>query len=233
MADLVTKVQSVTDRPLAIDTPDPAIAEAGLKAYDPDRAGGKPPILNSVAVQRLAMLELYRVRPFMPILLASERQEGGEGLPCKTAQETADTARALLRAARAGGLDIPNASCIIDPGLGPLACDMEGLFRQVMEAMRTLHADPDFRGVHMSVGLSNFTHMLPSKRADGSPIRGVLESAFLTRAIPLGLDMFIGSVKRKYRLLPPDHPAMVCLDEVLQAEEGIDAIKRVQAFYRS
>ena len=30
--------------------------------------------------------------------------------------------------------------------------------------------------------------MLPPKRADGSPTKGPLESAFLTLALPLGLD---------------------------------------------
>ena len=44
----------------------------------------------------------------------------------------------------------------------------------------------------------------------GEPVKGPLESAFLTRAMPLGLDMVIGSVKRKYDRLPPDHPAMKC-----------------------
>src|SRR5512147_3071161 len=73
MADLVRKIQAVTAKPLSIDTPDPAIAEAGLRAYDPARAGGASPILNSISPLRLAMLELWAVRPFIPILMASER----------------------------------------------------------------------------------------------------------------------------------------------------------------
>ena len=88
----------------------------------------------------------------------------------------------------------------------------------------------DFAGVHVSVGLSNLTVMLPPKRADGSPLKGPLESAFLTKAMPLGLDMIVGSVKRKYQLLPADHPAMICLDDVLEAE-GFDAIMRIREFY--
>jgi 5-methyltetrahydrofolate--homocysteine methyltransferase len=98
--------------------------------------------------------------------------------------------------------------------------------------MTVLHNDPEFKGIHMSVGLSNFSHMLPSKRADGSPVRSPLESAFLTRAIPLGLDMIVGSVKRKYRLLEPGHPAMTCLDGVLKSE-GVDAVQCVRGYYRN
>src|SRR3990172_7583136 len=40
MAELVRGIQEVTAKPLSIDTPDPAIAKAGLEAYDPRRAGG-------------------------------------------------------------------------------------------------------------------------------------------------------------------------------------------------
>ncbi|MCJ7487336.1 MAG: dihydropteroate synthase DHPS, partial [Candidatus Aminicenantes bacterium] len=53
MADLVRRIQSVTTKPLSIDTPDPAIAEAGLKAYDLARAGGLKPVLNSISPLRL------------------------------------------------------------------------------------------------------------------------------------------------------------------------------------
>jgi len=80
------------------------------------------------------------------------------------------------------------------------------------------------------VGLSNFTVMLPSKRADGSPVKGPLESAFLTKVMPLGLDMVIGSVKRSYEVLPPEHPAMVCLEECLKLD-GFDVPMRVRDFY--
>jgi 5-methyltetrahydrofolate--homocysteine methyltransferase len=72
--------------------------------------------------------------------------------------------------------------------------------------------------------------MLPPKRADGSPTKGPLESAFLTMAMPYGLDHVIGSVKRKYETLTPDHPAMQCLTACLTLE-GFDVIMRVQEFY--
>ena len=42
--------------------------------------------------------------------------------------------------------------------------------------------------------------------------------------------MFVGSVKRRYELLPPDHPAMVCLEDVLQAD-GFEVIMRIREFY--
>ena len=99
-----------------------------------------------------------------------------------------------------------------------------------IEALRSMHDDPDFKGVHASVGLSNFTVMLPPKRADGSPIKSPLESAFITLAMPLGLDFVIGSVKRKYALLEPGDPALQCLQDVLNLE-GYDCVMKVMEYY--
>jgi hypothetical protein len=82
----------------------------------------------------------------------------------------------------------------------------------------------------MSVGLSNFTVMLPSKTKGGSPVKGPLESAFLTLAMPLGLDTIIGSTVRKYETLPAGHPALACLEDILKLE-GFDTLMRLKAFY--
>lgn len=229
MADLVGKIQGVTSKPLSIDTPDPAIARAGLEAYDPAKAGGAKPILNSVTSLRAGMFDLLEVRPFRPILLVSEHEVDGRSRPCRTPEETVDAARHLVHTFRDqyGGA---NDDCIIDPGIFPLGSDSEGNIHRLFGAMERMHADPDFDGCHYSVGLSNFTVMLPPKRPDGTPVKSALESAFLTRAVPLGLDMVIGSVKRNYERLPADHPAMQCLNDVLQLT-GFDVLSRVREFY--
>jgi len=72
--------------------------------------------------------------------------------------------------------------------------------------------------------------MLPSKRKDGSPLKGPLESAFLTLAIPRGLDTIIGSTVRKYEILAAGHPALVCLEDILKLE-GYDTLMRIKDFY--
>ena len=95
MADLVRRIQSVTAKPLSIDTPDPAIARAGLTAFEPARAGGRKPILNSISPLRTPMFEIYKDQPFMPILMSSERFERGGGCANRTPEETRETARAL------------------------------------------------------------------------------------------------------------------------------------------
>jgi 5-methyltetrahydrofolate corrinoid/iron sulfur protein methyltransferase len=230
MTALVRDIQSVTAKPLSIDSPDPALAAAGLAAYDPARAGGRLPILNSISLLRADMFDLYKIKPFMPILMSCERVVDGQPEPARCAQEVYESARELLAVIRARGLPIPVTQCIIDPGIAPIGADSEGGLRRVLESMRLLHADPDLAGVHMSLGLSNFTVMLPPKRPDGTPVKSALESAFLTKAVPLGLDMIVGSVARNYQILPPGHPALVCLEDCLRLE-GFDVIGRIQEFY--
>ena len=232
MAAMIREVQSVTAKPLAIDTPDAAVARAGLEAYDPERAGGVTPILNSIAPLRLEMLDLYAVQRFRPIFLVSEGCEDGQPRPNLTAQDMHTTARALLDACRERALGIPNEDVIFDPGIGPIGADTRGLTKMVIEAVKLIHEDPELTGVHMSVGLTNFTVMLPPKRPDGSPVKSALENAFLTLTMPHGLDMIIGSVKRKYALMPEGHPALVCLNDILSLE-GYDCVMRVVEFYSS
>ena len=225
MAEMIRAVQAAVARPLSIDSPDIATAQAGLEAYDASRG---TPILNSISPLRLGMFDLLKTKPFRPVLLASENLKDGVDSPCLTAEETYAAAQLLLTTAHSHG--IANGNCFIDPGIAPIGTDTEGNIHRLMGALKLMRADPAFAGVHVSVGLSNFTVMLPPKRADGSPVKAPLASAFLTRAMPLGLDTIIGSVKMPYALLPEGHPALQCFDDCLAAE-GFDVLIRVQDFY--
>ncbi|HCA80693.1 MAG TPA: hypothetical protein DEP53_13275, partial [Bacteroidetes bacterium] len=202
MAEVVGKIQEHISLPLSIDTPDPAIAAAGLKAYNGERAGNRKPILNSISEARLEMFDLYAGQPFVPVLLVTEGlNDAGEMVMNKTAEQIHATAKSIVGAARNRIKDITNDRIILDPGIMPIGSDSKGDFKRLMDAMTLIHQDGDLAGVSMSVGLSNFTTMRPSKRADGSPAKSPLESAFLTMAMPLGLNTIIGSVHRKYSLL--------------------------------
>jgi len=230
MADIVKKIQDHISLPLSIDTPDPEIAAAGLEAYNPERAGKRKPILNSISQARLQMFDIYKKQPFIPIMLVTEGSENSGDIKMnKTAEETYATAKVMMDIARERMNIVPNNEIILDPGIMPIGSDSEGNFKRLIDAIKLIHQDADLQGVNMSVGLSNFTVMLPSKCADGSPVKGPLESAFLTMALPMGFNTIIGSVKRKYSLLAADHPAMRCLHDVLELE-GYDIIMRVMSY---
>jgi cobalamin-dependent methionine synthase I len=231
MADIVKKIQDHISLPLSIDTPDPEIAAAGLEAYNPERAGKRKPILNSISQARLQMFDIYKKQPFIPIILVTEGSENSGDIKMnKTAEETYATAKVMMNIARERMNNVTNNEIILDPGIMPIGSDSEGNFKRLINAIRLIHQDDDLKSVNMSVGLSNFTVMLPSKCADGSPVKGPLESAFLTMAMPMGFNTIIGSVKRKYSLLAVDHLAMQCLKDVLELE-GFDIIMRVMSFY--
>jgi len=231
MAEVVKKIQEHISLPLSIDTPDPAIAEAGLSAYAPDRAGNRKPILNSISEARLQMFDLYEIQPYIPILLLTEGMDSAdEMIMNKTAEQIHATAKNILKIARLRIENLRNDQVIFDPGIMPIGSDSKGDFKRLINAISLIHNDKDICDISMSVGLSNFTAMLPSKKSDGSPVRGPLESAFLTMAMPMGINTIIGSVHRKYSLLKEDDPAMQCLKDVLELE-GVDGIMRVMMFY--
>ncbi len=167
------------------------------------------------------MFDLVSILRFKPILLVSERAEDGQGVANRTAEQTQATARRMIEVAAVHGLAA--ADCLIDPAISPIGTDSDGQFQRLMGALRLIPADPVARGAHLSVGLSNFTVMLP-------PTKSPLESAFLTMAMPLGLDHVIGSVKRNYRILVDDDLALQCLVDCL-ALEVFDVILRVQEYY--
>jgi len=230
MAEVVRRIQEHISLPLSIDTPDAELAAAGLEAYRPERAGDRMPILNSISEGRLEMFDLHARQPFVPILLVTEGlNDAGEMVLNTAAEQIHATARAMVNAARTRIDALSNENIILDPGIMPIGSDSKGDFRRLMSALTMIHRDPALAGVSMSVGLSNFTAMLPSKKPDGSPLKGPLESAFLTMAMPLGLNTIIGSTKRKYALLKDEDPAMQCLKDVLSLE-GVEAVMRVMLY---
>ncbi len=232
MAELVRRIQEVLDRPLVIDSPDIQIAEAGLRAYDPARAGGQKPILNSISLGRIEMLRLLAIQPCKVVLLVSEHVVDGRTSLCTTAEDSYRAAQKLVELVRETGFSLSNDDLIIDPGLTPLATDTGGHLNRVLQTFVRVREDQDLAGVHFVVGLSNLTVMLPSKRADGSPVKGPLQNAFLTKAVPLGLDMIVASTSRRYSLLPAEHPAVRCLEQCI-ANPGLAAVLAVRDFYKS
>jgi 5-methyltetrahydrofolate--homocysteine methyltransferase len=229
IGEVVRAIQKEVAIPLSIDSPDHEIQKEGLSAYNPER-GGSMPVVNSISELRLEILELNSITPFKPIMLCTERVEDGAGQPNKKPEEVHQTARRMVDRARQAPHQMENDRIILDLGIAPIGADMDGLTKCMLDAMKLVHEDADLKGVHISGGLSNFTQMLPSKRANGGLVKTPLESALLTLAMPLGMDMCIGSMKKKYRILSDDNDALVALKEAVAAG-GMETIMRIQQFY--
>jgi cobalamin-dependent methionine synthase I len=231
LVKLIEAVQEAVNVPLAFDYPHRSVQETCLKTYRPEKACGRRPIVNSVTELRLDMLDLARIQPFRLVLMASERLENGGGVPNRTSEEVARTARRLaLRIIDAGHGFTPD-DLIIDVSLCPIASDAEGHTRRAIEAIRLIGGDPALRGVHMMVGLSNLGIMLPKLALDGSRLSTKLESAFLTLTVPHGLDTILATPGRDYQILPEDDFVLRGFQEAIELD-GFDTLMRLQQLYR-
>ncbi len=231
IANLIRILQGHVSTPLSIDSPDIEIVRAGLEAYDPSKAKGKIPIVNSISENRIEVFELTKIQPFKVILIAFERKEDRKAEKNLTGEDILQTAKRLAEKARNASYRMANNDLIIDPGIAPIGADMEGVTRMALQGIRLIKNDPEMRGVHFSVGLSNFSAMLPSKRSDGTLVKTAMENAFLTLAVPIGLDYIIGNVAKDYSLLEMDHPAYRALAEAIELG-GIESIMRIRQFYQ-
>lgn len=230
LVEVIRAVQSAVKVPLCFDYPEAATQEICLKAYDPDKAGGAKPIINSMAETRWDMVELLKIRPCQVMLMASERLEDGIGKPNKTSAEIAGTAkRAALRLVREHGLSLDDI--IIDVSISALIADTGGLNRAALEAIGAIGADPELKGIHVSGGITNIGQQLPPKAADGSDLKRQLECAFVTVAMPLGFDTVLGTPWHGFHTLPDDNYVLGVFREVLKAS-GTDVLRQVRKLYR-
>lgn len=232
IAELVPALQEVTSTPLCLDSPNIEILKHGLNAYKAEKANGFKPIINSISELRIEVLELLKIQPFKLILLSSERKEGESSAPNLSAEDIYKSAKYLYKKACSPPYCMHKDDLIIDPGIAPLATDFEGATQRTIFSMALISTDSELKGTSMSVGLSNFSIMLPAKRKSGGLVKTPLENAFITMAMPLGLNMIIGSVKKKYQLLSEDDEALKTLKDFL-AIGDYEAIERLQKFYNS
>ncbi len=232
LRDTITAIQSVVDVPLSLDTPDLESQRINLSAYDEKKAKGGKPLINSISELRWEMTELLKERPCKVLLMASERCENGEKIANKTVEEVVETATRMVTRLLAGPYQLTPDDIYVDVSVGPVAVDLEGLTKVAVHSIRALGKRPEMKGVHMSVGLSNISIMVPAKATDGSPLKLLLESAFLTNTVPYGLDTIIGTAGRDYKILPEDNFVMKGFNESLELSD-VEAIMRIQSLYQS
>lgn len=209
LPDLIPAIQEVTRTPIAFDNPSVEYHKVALKHYDRKRSG--PPILNSLAASREhleEMVDLVKHYDTLAVVMASETFVPGGTSQCLNPQDSYRAAKHFveLLVTRA---DRRNDQIIIDPGLAPVGADTYGLVNIGLDAMRLIRADPDLKGVHLIVGLSNF--------AWGTPmgVREELEKAYLTLGMEAGLDFALCNPEKTPGPLPPDNPMVAKLRQAL------------------
>ncbi|MFZ0611165.1 MAG: methyltetrahydrofolate cobalamin methyltransferase [Desulfobacterales bacterium] len=164
---LVETVQQVTDKPCAIDSPDPEALKAALAVHR------GTPLINSIS------LEKERYEKLMPIIAGTQMKVialcmSDAGMP-QTVADRMKVAEKLV-----GGLlenDVKLENIFVDPLVQPLS--VNGSFgveflNAIAEIMKT------FKGIHTACGLSNISYGLPARK--------FLNQTFMVMAVAKGLD---------------------------------------------
>ena len=210
LPEVIPAIQEATSTPIAFDNPSLEYHQVALRHYDRKKSG--PPILNSVAASRERldeMVELVKHYDTLVVVMASETFVPGGTSQCLTPEDSHRAAKYFveLLVTKAGRR---NDQIIIDTGLAPVGADTYGLVNTGLDAMRLIGADPDMKGVHLIVGLSNFAWGTPKE------VRDELEKAYLTLGMDAGLDFAIANPEKSPAPLPHGHPMVAKLRESLE-----------------
>lgn len=226
LPDLIPAIQEVTRVPLSFDNPAAEFHRRCLEVYDRNK-GGRP-ILNSVAASRRNLDEMFELAKNFDTLvigMASEKFVDGGSAQCLTSGDVYNSARRLVELLheKAGR---NNSQIIIDTGLAPVGADTYGLVNMGLDAMRQIRANPDLDGVHLSVGLTNFSFGMPRD------IRTHVENAYLTLAVEAGLDFVLGNPEKNLHLLDPDNRFVRLVADALASGRPGDGETQEEAGFR-
>ncbi len=169
LSQVVKLVAAVSDRPVCLDTPNPAALEAALQV-----APGKP-LVNSVNGEEKslnAVLPLVRDRQAAVIGLTMD----DNGIPNDAESRAAIAGKILERAAKLG---IPAEDVIIDPLVLTVGADSNA----GAVTLRTIEIVRREFGANINLGASNVSFGLPE--------RHTLNQAFLALAIGAGASCAI------------------------------------------
>jgi cobalamin-dependent methionine synthase I len=164
---LVTQVQEAVEAPCCIDSPDPAVIEAGISVHK------GTPMINSIS------LEKDRYDKLIPILAGTDFKVvalcmSNEGMP-KTVDDRMAIADKLVNGLLQNNVKIENIH--VDPLVQPLSVN-KGFGMEFLNSIDKIMNT--FKGVHTVCGLSNISYGLPNRK--------LLNQLFMVMAIGRGLD---------------------------------------------
>jgi len=216
LPEVIPAIQEASATPIAFDNPSIEYHRVALEKYDQRSSGA--PIVNSLAASREhldEMIELVKHYDTLAVVMASEMFVPGGTSQCLNPQDSYRAAKHFVEVlvTKAGRR---NDQIIIDPGLAPVGADTYGLVNTGLDTMQLISADPDLKGVHMIVGLSNFAWGTPKE------VREELEKAYLTLGMEAGLDFALANPEKSPAPLPADHPMVAKLREALELGRPLD-----------
>ncbi|MHC4551217.1 MAG: methylenetetrahydrofolate reductase C-terminal domain-containing protein, partial [Planctomycetota bacterium] len=182
--------------PICIDSSNDDVLIAGLKEwYNTDEAV-KPPLINSIKTYTAdVMIPLKKDYDFSFIgLLVSEDKPTGPG-GSHSVDELVGLAKELFAKATQHGFKAEEI--FFDSTVFPIAIDMPmepgvpGYTYRAFETIKKIKNDPQMKGCHFSLGVSNSCRDLPGRRI------GICR-AYVAKAMECGLDAGIVNAAQRY-----------------------------------
>lgn len=176
---LTKTVQSATEAPCALDSPDPKALEAALKVHKGTA------MINSIS------LEKERFDKILPLIAGSDVKVvalcmSDEGMP-KTVDDRMRIADKLVNSLTAKDISLENI--FMDPLVQPLSVDCTFGMEFINSIEKIVTTWP---GIHTMCGLSNISYGLPGRK--------FLNRTFMVMAITKGLDgAIINPLDRKMK----------------------------------
>jgi len=164
---LVEAVEEVARVPVAIDSSDGDVIEAGLAA---SRQAAGAPLINSASLERLHVLDVA-ARYGCPVVLSAS----GAAMPASIDARVSN-AQQIVEAAQARGLPLDTVH--VDTLVLPIAVEPEAgaAFLEAVRRLRAIYGSE----VHLTGGLSNVSFGLPARR--------LLNDVFIGMAVEAGAD---------------------------------------------
>lgn len=164
---LVKTVQTVTDKPCALDSPDPVAIQAALEVHQ------GTPMINSIS------LEKSRYDVLLPIITGTDLKVialcmSDDGMP-QSSEDRLKIADKLVNGLVKHNVKIENI--FVDPLVQPMSVD-NSLGMEFLNAVQRITAD--YPGIHTACGLSNISYGLPARK--------FMNQMFMVMAIAKGLD---------------------------------------------
>lgn len=169
MRGAVKTLQSITDKPLALDSSDSETIKAGLEVYDRDKSR---PAINSVNLEEPRLPLIQMAKDMDTYLFANAG--GASGMPADGDERTENLVKLMDMMDE---VDIPMDDRYLDPLVFPIGANPE-FGNHYLDSVRTLREK--YPEVHLFGGHSNASFGLPGRK--------VLNNAFISLAVLAGCD---------------------------------------------
>ena len=169
MQSAVKTMQSITDKPLSLDSSDSETIKVGLEVYD---RGKSRPAINSVNLE-LPRLPLIQMSKDMDTYIFANAG-GADGMPADDKERTENLVSLMDMMDEVG---VPMDDRYLDPLVFPIGANPQ-FGNHYLDSVRTLRKK--YPEVHIFGGHSNASFGLPARK--------VLNNAFLSLAVLAGCD---------------------------------------------